>query len=352
MRSSSFLAFVLCASAALVGCRKATEPASAPATSGAPVPVRVAAVELSGESPAIRVPGVLARQTQAELSFPIGGIIERVSVRAGDRVKKDQELARLQPDHTEAQVIQARAVLEKARRDLERIEKLQADRVATLESLQDARTLVEQAGAAVRIAEFNRRHSVIVAPADGLVLRRLAEPNEQVPPARAVLSFAAEADGWIAKAGLTTRDAIRVGIGAQVVVQDIGRVTGRIVRIAEAVDPATLTVFVEASLDSPPPGARSGQTVVLVITPQPVTARPVVPVAALRDGRRGSASILVVGPDAKTQRVVVEVEQIDGERAFLRTSLPPNSRVVIAGGQYVTEGGAVQIMEEAPAGAR
>ncbi len=316
--------------------------------------MRVAAVLFSDESPAIRVPGVLARQTQVDLSFPVAGIIERIAVRAGDRVKKDQELARLQPDHTEAQMIQARATLDKARRDLERIERLQADRVATLENLQDARTLVEQTGAALRIAEFNRRHSVILAPGDGLVLRRLAEPNEQVPPARAVLSFAAEADGWIARAGLTTRDAARVGIGAVVALEAAGAppASGKIVRMAEAVDPATLTIFVETSLDAPPAGARSGETVVLVITPQKVAARPVVPVAALRDGRRGSASLFVIASDAQAQRIVVDVEQIDGERAFLRTALPANSRVVISGGQYLSDGSLVRVTDETAAGAR
>lgn len=352
MRSLSPLVFLLCASACLTACRRSAETATtaAAAAPAAAIQVRVAPVELSGESPAIRVPAVLARQTQAELSFPISGIIESVAVRAGDRVKKGQELARLQLDQSEAQLIQARAAVEKARRDLGRVEKLQAEHVATLENLQDARTLVEQTGAALHIAEFNRRHSIIVAPADGLVLRRSAEPNEQIGAARPVLSFAGEADGWIAKAGLTTRDAGHVALGAVATLRDSagGTAAGKIVRIAEAVDPATLTVFVEAGLDAPPAGARSGATVSLLITPQPVTPRPVVPVAALRDGQGGSASVLVVGADSHAKRLSVEVEQIDGERAYLRTALPAGARVVVAGGQYVADGSVVQV-SEAPA---
>ena len=352
--SHPLIVLVLCASAGVVGCKKAPAPAAVAAPALAVVPVRVGTVELSGESPAIRVSAVLARQTQAELSFPIGGIIERVTVRAGDRVKKNQELAQLQTDSTEAQVAQARAALDKAKRDLERVEKLQADRVATLENLQDARTLVEQTTAALRIAEYNRRHSVIFAPADGVVLRRLAEPNEQVSPARAVLSFAGEADGWIAKAGLTTRDAARVRPGASVALENNGGsiTKGSIVRVAEAVDAATLTVHVEARLDSPPPAARSGEPVALIITPQPVAPRPVLPVAALRDGRGGSASVLVVGSDAKAKRVTVEIEQIDGERAFLRPGLPAGAKVIVTGGQYVRDETTVQIADDKPAVAR
>jgi RND family efflux transporter MFP subunit len=311
-------------------------------------------VELSRESPPIRVPAVVVRQTQADLAFPVAGIVEHVAVRPGDRVKKDQELARLQPDQAEAQVIQARAALEKAKRDLARVEKLQADRVATLETLQDARTQVEQAGAGLRIAEFNRRHAVIVAPADGVVLRRLAEPNEQVPAARPVLSFAAEADGWIAKAGLAPRDAARVGVGGKAVFQDASgaHAEGRIVRIAEAIDPATLTVTVEASLAAPPSGARSGLAGSVTLTPQPVADRPVVPVSALRDGRGGTASILVVEGENQARRIDVEVEQVDGERAYLRTPLPRTTRVVVAGGQYVPAGGRIHVSDGQAAAAK
>jgi membrane fusion protein, multidrug efflux system len=354
MRYHPILALVLCAAVSLVGCGRTAEPAKASASAPVSVNVRVAAVEMSTDSPLIRAPSTLAHQTEVQLSFPVTGIIASVSVRAGDRVVKDQELARLQPDHSEAQVVQAGATLEKARRDLTRIEKLQADRVTTLENLQDARTLVEQASAALRIAEFNRRHSVIVAPGDGIVLRRLAEPNEQVTATRPVLSFAGQAEGWIAKAGLTARNAARIAPGAKVTFENGagGKATGKIVRVAEAIDPATLTVFVEATLDAPPPGARSGLNGSLVITPQSVAARSVIPVSALRDGRGGSASVLVVGSDLRAKRMAVEVEQIDGERAYLRTSLPPDLSVIVAGGQYVQDGAAVNISDAKPVAAR
>ena len=105
MRSPTPFVLLLCASVTLASCGRKTEPVGTTASAGlaAAIEVRVATVELTGESPAIRVPAVLARQTQADLSFPIGGIIESVSVRAGDHVKKDQELARLQLDQSEAE---------------------------------------------------------------------------------------------------------------------------------------------------------------------------------------------------------------------------------------------------------
>ncbi len=347
--------FLLALAASSLSACKRNDPAAAtvpaaPASAAAAVPVRVAAVEWSTDSPGVRAPAVLVRQTQAELSFSVGGFIEQLAVRAGDRVKQGQSLARLHGDTSEAQVAQARTAVEKARRDFERIEKLQAGRAATLENLQDARSQVDQSTAALRIAEFNRRHSVIVAPADGVILRRLAEPNEQVAAGRPVLTFAGNQDGWIAKAGLTTRDAMRVAPGAKVAAELNGQTfSGQIVRMAEAVDPATATIPVEAQFETVPAGARSGMTIALVITPQAVARRPVVPVAALREGRGRTASLVLVGGDGRAKRLDVEVEQVDGERAYLRTMLPAEASVVISGAQFVAEGGAVQVVKEQPA---
>ncbi len=338
----------------LTSCQRAVEPAPTSSTQATPVKVRLAAVETSTVSPLIRVGGVLARQTEAELSFAVGGVIERVSVRPGDRVSKNQELARLQSEPFEAQLVQVMAVLDKARRNLGRVEKLQSERVATLEDLQDGRTAVDQAAAALRLAEFNRRHSSITAPQDGVILRRLAEPNELVAGGRAVLTFASEQDGWIVKCGLTPRDAARITLGAGVELNDStgALATGKVVRLAEAIDAATGTLAVEARLDSLPSVARSGLVVSVAITPKPVAARAVIPLAALREGAGQRAAIFLVEGSAVTAKQIwVDVEQVDGERVYLRTVLPPQARVVVAGGQFVREGEAFAVTEDVPAAA-
>src|SRR5687767_14379204 len=92
---------VLIGLAGLTGCQRKSEPTKTTVAGPASVLVRVAPVELSADSPRIHATGVLARQLESELSFPLGGMIERITVRAGDRVKKDQELARLQMDQSE-----------------------------------------------------------------------------------------------------------------------------------------------------------------------------------------------------------------------------------------------------------
>ncbi|HEY0945561.1 MAG TPA: efflux RND transporter periplasmic adaptor subunit [Opitutaceae bacterium] len=313
------------------------------AQSPKPILVRTQPVKYSTEPIPIHLSGVISRRTEADLSFKVGGVVETVSVRVGDRVTKGQVLARLRLDEIEAQVTAAQSALDKARRDLGRIERLQANAVATLENLQDARTAVEVAESQLRIAEFNRRYAVVTAPADGRILRRVAEPDELVSAGRAILGFAAEADGWLARAGLAAKDAARIRVGDMA---DVGFAEGRIVQISEGVDPATRTVPIEISVAEVPASVRSGAVVSISLHPQVVEPRPEVPAAALVEGAGGQASLfLVEDGEAVARRVAVEVEALQEAGAYLKTPLPSTARVVVQGSEYLHDGAAVELLD-------
>lgn len=329
----------------LAGCARPEAPAAAVVR---PTLVRAVPVVSSTAAVPIRAPGVLARKAEAELSFKLGGVVETVRVRAGDSVAAGQELARLRLDEADAQVVQAESLLEKARRDLGRVERLADERVATLENVQDARTAATLAAAQAKVAQFNRRHAVITAPSAGRILRRLAEPTEWVAPGRSIVVFASDAEGWLVRAGLAERDVARVEVGdrAEIMLDpaDGATLAGRVVQVAQAADPATRTSVVEILLDSPPPRARSGSVVATTVHPRAVAARPVVPASALVEGEGRSASLFLVDAAAGiARRVKVEVEAIEGPNAFLRTPLAANQPVVSAGAEYLRDGAAIEL---------
>lgn len=312
----------------------------------APRPVRVGLEEVvyTEEAVPVRIVGVLARKNEAELSFKIGGLVADVSVRVGDRVERGRVLAKLRTDEIDAQVAQARSGVAKAQRDLERLESLAAGRVATLENVQDARSALDVAAATLRIAEFNREHAVIVAPDDGFVLRRRAEPGEVAAPGAPILGFAAERGGWMVRAALAEREFAQVAPGDPVLVTAAGQtMPGKVVQIGEASDPATRTIPIEIMLDRAPPKARSGSVATAVVQPQPVLARPRVAASALLEGEGAEADVFVVAPGAATaRRVRVRVEQLVGDHALLRTELPRGARVVVRGAEYLHDGAMVE----------
>lgn len=328
-------------------------PAVSPAADGlAPLVVETISTRLTTEAVPIHASGVFARRNESILSFKTGGLIQTIAVRPGDVVKAGEVLAALRLDEIDAQVAQARAGADKARRDLGRVEALQLDRVVTLENAQDSRTAFAVAEAALRTAEFNRTHSVIVAPTAGRILRRHAEPDEIAAPGRPILGFAAEAGGWIARVGVSEREVVRLKLGnrAELAWRGGALAEARVTQIAEGVDPATRTIEVELELTgAAPAGLRSGFVADVRLFPEPGAARSVVPLAALVEGADLRAHLFVLAADGRTaRRVAVDVEAIDRDSAYLRDPLPGDARIVTTGAEFVSDGRAVTIAPRIP----
>ncbi len=131
--------------------------------------------------PPIDTNGVVVNKDEMRLSFKMGGVVRRIHVQEGDMVKRGARLAEIELTEVDAQVEQARQMADKAQRDLRRGENLYADQVISLEQLQDLRTQAAMAAASFKSAQFNQGHSVITAPRDGVVLRKLVEERELVP---------------------------------------------------------------------------------------------------------------------------------------------------------------------------
>ena len=308
--------------------------------------VVVAPVVFTKDLRSIEAPGVLARRLEATLSFKVGGVVAEVAVRAGETVRRGQVLARLDPAEIDAQVAQARSALAKAQRDADRVGRLQAERVATLEQLQNAKTAVELAEAQLRVAEFNRRFATIEAPADGRILRRLAEPNELVGLGQPVLGFGGEADGWVFRAGVAEREVRRLAVGDAATLVFHGppdlSVPAAITQIAEAADPQTRTFEVELNVPSPPAALRSGAVGTLTLAKPGPVARPRVPLSALLEGHGRSAFLFSLNPDARTvRRRQVEIEGLLTDAALLASALAEGERIVITGAEYLRDGEAV-----------
>src|SRR5262249_27647777 len=126
---------VALALAGLGGCSSRATEARIEAT-----PVRGQVATSGPAAPTISSHGVVASKGEMRLSFQVGGVIKAVYVEEGHAVRAGQKLAEIELAEINAQVEQARALEQKAERDLARGERLYADEVISLEQLQDLRT--------------------------------------------------------------------------------------------------------------------------------------------------------------------------------------------------------------------
>jgi len=339
---------VLAASAVLVVACGGGEPPPAPPPGK---PVRVAEGAQAPMQTGLRAVGTLAPADEIRLSFKTGGVIASISVEQGEAIRAGQVLAVLAQEEIAATVSQARALAEKAERDLERGRALYADEVATREQLEDLETARDVARANLRTAEFNARFSRIEAPAEGIVLRRLAEPDELVSPGQPVLIVGDTSGGWIVSAALSDRDVVRVRDGdtAEVTLDAYpGRTfSAKVVEIASAADPMTGTYEVKLSIDARDVRLVQGLVAKVEMVGAAGSSVPVVPVHALLEADGSEAVVYVVArreADEVAQRVAVRVGRLVGDRVEILSGLAGGERLVTEGAPYLRDGDAVRIV--------
>jgi multidrug efflux system membrane fusion protein len=341
---------LLTASILLAGC--GTETGAPAAAEDLPAPVRIAPVEQVSATRDIRAVGILAPRDEVRLSFKVGGVIESLPVHAGDRVQAGQVLAVLKRTEVEAAVAQAREAAEKAQRDLERARRLQADEVATQEQVEDLTTAHNVAQSNLRAARFNAEFSRIVAPADGVVLQRLAEADELVQGGQPVLVLGATGEGWVVRAALADRDIVRVQRG------DAARVEfdafpdrvfeGRVSRIASSADPQTGTFEVEIEVEAH--GVRFARglvakTSLALEADDDTREQAAVPITAIVEANGSEATVYLLDEAAGVvRRRQIVVGEIVGERVIVAAGLEPGQNVVTDGAAWLSDGRAVRVV--------
>jgi membrane fusion protein, multidrug efflux system len=313
------------------------------------VAVRTAPVAREWVTRTVEATGTLHSKDEIELSFKMPGIVARVLVTEGQQVRRGQTLATLDVREIDAQVMAARSAVTKAERDLARAEALYADSVATLAQVQDARTGAEVARSGMQAAAFNRRYAAIIAPADGVVLRKLAQDGELVSPGAPVLVLGSSERGQVLRAGVADRDAVRLkpGDGATVRFDAFPgeEFSGSVREVAPSADPRTGTYQVEVSVAANGRPLASGLVGRVELRPAAGTEMALVPIQAILEADGDAATVYTLAADGRTaRRLPVSIAFIQGERVAVSGGLDGIASVVTDGAAYLGDGAAVKVV--------
>lgn len=342
-RSTALLIALIGALLSLGACQKPVVEEAAQATV-----VQVAQATQGPAAPTIRATGILVNKDEARLSFKVGGVIRRIVVGEGDAVKRGQLLAELEPTEVDAQLAQAQQLADKAARELARGERLYKDQVIALEQLEALRTQADVTQAQLKAVQFNRGHSIINAPADGIVLRKLADEHEIIAAGQPVLAFGGRASGYVAKAGLADREVVQLKLGdaAELHIDALPNQAfhGKVSEISRAANTQSSLFSIEVALDAPPRALSSGMVAQLRLIPSSAGASMLtyVPIAAIVEGDGQRAWVFVLEQDTAKRREV-QVAFIDGEHVALRSGLDPGTTVITDGVLYLDDGEKVRI---------
>lgn len=351
----------------LAACSEARPQPPPPAP--AATPVRVVGVEKSVLPRAVHAIGRVAQERSVTLSFKNGGTVRALFVDEGATVRRGQRLALLDATEIDAAVAQARALVEKADRDLARAERLHAATAATQNDADNARTAADSAHATLTAALYNRSAAVLVAPEDGRIEKRLAETGEQVGPGRPIFLLSGAAGAVVVRVGVVDRDLVRIKVGdpADVHVDALGDLAlpAVVSEIATVASPPAGTYEIELRLATKTKTAPvAGMTAKVDIRVAAGAPMHVVPLGALIDVHGTQAALYAIapmppdldGPGAPldptaltVRRVPIEVAWVSGDQVAVRHGLAGDERIVSEGASFVQPGRRVRPIVETAA---
>jgi RND family efflux transporter MFP subunit len=209
-------------------------------------------------------PGTVTAKTVTQVAPKIPGRLLDITVRAGDRVKRGQVLARMDEAEIQAHLGQARSALVAAeaesgrlRADAGRLQNLYAKQAATRQDLDTALAAaraaaarVDEAREAIRAIESRLSETVLRAPFDGVVVQRNQEPGDVALPGGAVVTLQQSQQLRI-EAAIPANCAGLVRIGNELKARTANPARDFRVLVDEiqpAADPRTRTVLVKARL--------------------------------------------------------------------------------------------------------
>ena len=312
------------------------------------IPVRVTKIENVKTSFPIRATGILSSKSQIKLSYKTGGLINRIYVDEGETVKKGELLAKLDLSEIEAYVSQARLGTEKAERDLQRAKNLYEDSVATLEEYQNAQTALDFANTNMRIAEFNNKYSVIEAPSDGKILKRLASENEMIAPGYPVFIFSSKEGAWVLRVAISDLNLVKLSFSDSALLSFDAfpgvEFKSVVSEIAKASDPYTGTYEVELQLIDKQASFVSGLIGKAEIIPSIKNDYVVLPLHNIHDADNTNGYVYLVDGDGYEKRKI-SILHISDSLVYLDKGLTESDSVISDGAEFLEPDMGIEIFD-------
>lgn len=353
------IAFGFVGSIALSGCGRG----DATATVSAPSVVRVveidAAHHAAGET--MHFTGVVRARTESSLGFRVAGKIAERLVNAGDTVKKDQPLLKLDPvdyqlalQSARASVDAARAVATQASLEQTRVRGLVEKGAESRDLLEKATAAAESGAARQRSAEAQvdqianqAGYTTLCADSDGVVMSTLAEPGQVVSAGQAVIVLAKdgarEAAVDIPESSLAEiRDR---AASARLYLDPAETVPATLREVSGVADPVARTYQARYVLAGDPAGFPLGATVTVRVSATRETAQPMaeIPLGGLIDRGEGAAVWIVDPRTSSLQRRAVSIARLGAETALIGQGLRQGDLVVALGAQLLNSGQVVRL---------
>jgi len=352
--------WLLCLSLALTACKEKTEIIEVVRS------IKTLTVSEQATEQIRKFAGIVAAVDSSGLSFQVGGQVEAVEVDIGDRVKKNQVLAVLDPepyqlevDAVGAELVKARANVVNTKSEYDRQQRVfeqgagaKSDLDAAEYNYRAARSAVDYQIARLDQANRNLRKTKLLSPYDGTIAWRAVNPNEEVKVGQKVFEINATGAMEVQLAvPETTIDRIHIDDPAMITYPTLPgeSAEGRISFIGSAAVKAN-AFPVKVELIDPNEKVKPGMTAEANLSMKDGNQQPgyLVPLQALLpapEANRGYA--FVYDPQTSTvKKTPVSSRGMENKKAIVYEGLAAGDIIAVAGVSFLADGLKVKLMEQ------
>jgi membrane fusion protein, multidrug efflux system len=317
----------------------------------------------------IELPGDVVGFYEAALHAKVTGYLKSISVDKGDSVKKGQVLAEIEVPELQSNLMQSQAKLEMERITYDRMKKVQQSdsRLIAQQDVDMAYAKYREAQAAVATLQTMYGYTKIIAPFDGVITGRFADPGALIRAGGGDIGVD-ETSGLISPGATEGAGGHREGGGPILTLADIDKLRiyiyvpeasypfihtgtpasltfeefpdrifkGTVARYASSLDLATRTMLTEVDIDNPQrlvyPRSYAHVTIELVRHPEALS----IPASAIQ-GAGDSAHVMVV-KEGRLADVPVKTGINNGAYVEVTSGLSAGSLVVATYSNNLTPG--------------
>jgi multidrug efflux system membrane fusion protein len=337
---------------------------------GRPVPVTLASVEQKPMPREVRAVGTIEAYQTVRVLAQVAGEIRTVHFKEGDFVKKDEPLFtidtrpyRVTLSEARARLTRDQALSKQAKTELDRMEKLVAEGVASQAELDKARSerasleaTVQADRAAVSGAAIDVSYAAIRSPISGRtgsllvhagnVVKAMDKPLVTIRTIRPIYVRFSVPEQALSQ----VRTHLKAG-GVFVRVRPRGQqawsARGKLTFIENTIDPATGTIDMKAELENTDETFWPGQFVDAAVELEVQDGALVVPEPAVQSGQDGD-HVFVVSADNHAELRKVRVDRQIGSEIVLSKGVKAGERVVTDGQIRLAPGSLIE-EKQAPA---
>lgn len=289
----------------------------------------------------VRISGHTQADKRATLAARKAGIVEKLPVSEGTRIKEGDLIVKLESEGEEAAVESARQALAQREAEAAAAERLaKSGNVAPLQ-LDAARSALASARSALRQAEADLDRLSVHAPFDGIVNEVPVEKGSALQQGEEVATLL-KLDPILAVGAVSERDlgAVTVGDSADVHLITGETLRGKIRHISRSAAPETRTYTVEVAIPNPDNRIPAGMTAEIDVKAETVETV-ALPRSVVTLNSNGELGVRGVDEAGKVRFFPIDIVD-DTPQALYLAGIPAGTPIIVMGQDFVTEGESVK----------